>query len=238
METTINTVTDFREFIHSKDSEYRDQIGSLALFQPQTTGLWSDEDKQRFASVFYHIRGYFIQFMWYVANFSSDDTVKSILMDNIKEELGVGGKKSHEQLYSDFAVCCNVDIQDEIVNQTNYLPFAKAYNKDHMVWLKDHSSNARLAAFAAYERLDNIDYDYLYQLSDSLALSKEGSLFFKVHTLVEHYEPTEALLKEMWLENKHDVIDSFEFIYNHQLNMWRQLSDYIFTPARETLKVV
>jgi len=104
LETIIHTVTDFRDFIHSKDSVYREQIGSLILFRPDATRAWSNSDKQRFASVFYHIRGYFIDFMWYIANFTDNEAVKAIIMDNMREELGTDGKKSHEQLYADFAI--------------------------------------------------------------------------------------------------------------------------------------
>jgi pyrroloquinoline quinone (PQQ) biosynthesis protein C len=232
LETIIHTVTDFRDFLHSKDSEYREQIGSLILFRPDLIGSWSMPDKKRFASVFYHIRGYFIDFMWYIANFTDSGEVKAIIMDNMREELGVNGKMSHEQLYAEFASCCGVDIQDEIINKTNYLPFARQYNKDHMVWLAKHNNDYRLAAFAAYERLDNIDYDYLYKLSDAMELSKSARLFFKVHTLVEHFEPTIALLEKRWAENPDEVKEAFDFIYNHQLNMWKQLSSHLFESAK------
>jgi len=231
LETIIHTVTEFRDFIYAKDSEYREQIGSLTLFRPDLTGTWSVLDKQRFASVFYHIRGYFIEFMWYIANFTDSETVKTIIMDNMHEELGVNGKLSHEQLYANFASFCGIDIQDEIINKTNYLPFVRQYNKEHIRWLQQHSNSGRLAAFAAYERLDNIDYHYLYQLSDAMELSKSAKTFFKVHTLVEHFEPTIDLLKTGWAENAHEIKEAFAFIYSHQLNMWRQLSDFMFKPA-------
>jgi pyrroloquinoline quinone (PQQ) biosynthesis protein C len=206
-------------------------MGSLVLFRPEVTGIWSLLDKQRFASVFYHIRGYFIDFMWFIANFTESDEVKTIIMDNMREELGANGKLSHEQLYANFASSCGVDIQDEIINKTNYLPFAKQYNKDHMVWLQQHNNSSRLAAFAAYERLDNIDYDYLYKLSDAMQLSEQARVFFKVHTLVEHFEPTIDLLEARWVENPSEIQEAFDFIYNHQLNMWQQLSDYLFKSA-------
>ncbi len=188
-------------------------------------------DKQRFASVFYHIRGYFIGFMWYIANFTDNEEVKTIIVDNIREELGTNNRVSHEQLYAEFANCCGVDVQDEIINKTNYLPFVKQYNKDHIVWLQAHNNNCRLAAFAAYERLDNIDYEYLYKLSEAMKLSKSAKTFFKVHTLVEHFEPTITLLEKKWVENPNEVKEAFDFIYSHQLNMWQQLSNYLFDPT-------
>lgn len=231
METIIYTVTDFKNFLHVKDTEYRDQIRSLMLFRPDVTGTWSISDKQRFASVFYHIRGYFIDFMWYIANFTDSEKVKTIIMDNMREEIGTSGKVSHEQLYADFANCCEVDIQDEIINKTNYLPFVRQYNKEHLIWLQQHNNDDRLAAFAAYERLDNIDYEYLYKLVDVLELSKSAKTFFKVHTLVEHFEPTVALLESRWAENPDGIKEAFDFIYSHQLNMWQQLSNYLFNSA-------
>nr|WP_278043936.1 iron-containing redox enzyme family protein [Legionella nagasakiensis] len=191
------------------------------------TSTWDDNRKKYFAAVFYHLRGYFIDFMWYVANFTEDEEIKDIILQNIQEELGTKSRTSHEKLYAQFAEECGVNIHDEIVNKTHYLPFAKEFNQEHLRWLTQHDKHSHLAAFSAYERLDNIDYPLLTEFAYSLDLSEKAMKFFKVHVYVKHFESTQDHLIDIWQTSPKTVREAFNFIYSHQLNMWQTLSNAI-----------
>lgn len=225
----LNIPSTFRQFLCQADADYRQNLVSLALFNREKTVKWTHEQKKYFAAIFYHIRGHFINFMWYLANFAPDEQTKSIVMQNIHEELGQSSKFSHEKLYERFATECGVNIHDEIVNETHYLPFAQRFNKEHLRWLTEHDADERLAAFAAYERLDNIDYPYLTEFANSLEVSQHALTFFRVHTQVEHFESTIEQLLPIWQASNTKVKESFNFIYSHQYQMWQQLSDTVFS---------
>lgn len=219
----LNLPSDLAEFLIERESAYKSQLEKLSLFNVEITASWSLEQKKRFAAVFYHMRGHFIDFMWYLANFSNDK-IKKIVLYNIQEELGLGAKLSHEELYALFAKECQVDIHDEVINETNYLSFVKDFNKEHLKWLSQHDTDEKLAAFSAYERLDNLDYHYLSKFAGSLKLSKIAMTFFKAHIHVEHFESTLENLIPIWHSAKDKVKKSFDFIYTHQYKIWQQLS--------------
>jgi len=126
------------------------------------------------------------------------------------------------------AIECGVDIHDEIVHETHYQPFAKKFNKVHLEWLSLHDEEERLAAFSAYERLDNIDYPCLTQMAESLALSPQSLNFFKVHIHVQHFDSTRKLLLPLWDKHPEKIILAFNFIYTHQYEMWLNLSKHVF----------
>lgn len=214
----------FTQFLSDIDKDYRQQIQQIPLFDITKTSHWTSKQKHFFAGLFYHLRGHFINFMWYVANFASDDYTKTIILENIQEELGFKNRISHEKMYEIFAKECHLDIHDELVNETHYLPFAREFNNGHLRWLSTHDADERLAAFAAYERLDNIDYFYLTEFAKSLNLSKIATTFFNVHMHVEHFEPVVEKLIPIWLTSEEKVKDAFYFIYSHQRQMWEQLS--------------
>ncbi|CAM3020953.1 Uncharacterised protein [Legionella steigerwaltii] len=218
-----------QHFLHQADLDYRQSLSFIPLFDPEKTCSWSATQKKNFASIFYHLRGHFINFVWYIANFSCSELTKKIILENIHEELGIGSRFSHEMLFERFAKECGVDIHDEIINETNYLPFAKGFNKTHLQWLAEHDEEERIAAFAAYERLDNLDYLHLVQLADSINLSQHASTFFKVHAHVTHFDSTLELILPIWEKNPDKVIQSLHFIYTHQHQMWRNLSNHVFT---------
>lgn len=224
-------ITDVSEslhhFLHQVDLEYQQSLASIPLFKPQNTGAWNKEQKKTFASVFYHLRGHFINFIWYIANFSKSEQIKKIILDNIHEELGVGACFSHEMLYERFAKECDVNIHDEIINETNYVPFARNFNKSHMQWLSIHDEDERISAFAAYERLDNLDYPHLEKLADSIHLTPHAKTFFRVHTHVTHFDSTLDLILPLWEKNPDKVVKSFDYIYTHQQQMWNNLSHYM-----------
>ncbi|MCW8418307.1 iron-containing redox enzyme family protein [Fluoribacter dumoffii] len=215
-------------FLHKADSDYRHSISSIPLFNSQKTWSWNSEQKKVFAAIFYHLRGHFIDFAWYIANFTCNHSTKKIILDNIYEELGIGTRFSHEMLFERFAKECGVNIHDEIVNETNYLPFARKFNKGHLRWLSEHDEEERIAAFAAYERLDNLDYSYLVQMAQSINLSQHACTFFKVHAHVTHFDSALELILPIWETNPEKIIQSFHFIYTHQNQMWRDLSAHVF----------
>lgn len=223
-----HTPSTLSEFIQQLDIIYKDQLTLIPLFNPQQTALWSEDQKTKFAAVFYHLRGHFINFIWYIANFCHDPVIKMLLMSNIHEELGIDNRFSHEHLYERFAVECKADIHDEIVNETHYLSFAKTFNKIHLQWLSEHTNEERLCAFAAYERLDNIDYPHLLAMAQSLNLSPKALAFFNVHVYVEHFDSTLALIQPIWERSPKSLIKAFHFIYQHQYKMWHDLSNTIF----------
>lgn len=224
----MHAINSLDDFIQQLDSSYKTQVLQIPLFNPQQTALWDSEQKKHFAAVFYHLRGHFINFIWYIANFCNNSAVKSVLLDNIHEEIGIESRFSHEYLYERFARECHVDIHDEIVNENNYLPFAKAFNKAHLGWLAQHDADQQLAAFAAYERLDNIDYPHLVTMAQSLKLSSQALGFFNVHVHVEHFDSTRDLIQPIWEQSPERLIEAFQFIYDHQYRMWQNLSDTVF----------
>jgi pyrroloquinoline quinone (PQQ) biosynthesis protein C len=211
--------------LNQLDQAYRTQLTQLSLFTPEKTAKWNQEQLRLFGGIFYHIRGYFINFMWHMANFSSDKTIKQLILDNIAEEIGVNAEYSHEILYARFAKGCSIDIQDEIINQTHHVPFVKKFNHEHLRWLTEQSPENHIAALSAYERLDNIDYIYLATLGESLSFSQHDLAFFNVHIHVKHFESTTERLITLWEHNPIKVKEAFHFIYNHQLTMWQQLSN-------------
>jgi hypothetical protein len=204
---------------------YRQSATAIDLFDPAKVATLSPEQRAFLAKAFYHVRGHFHDFLWFIGN-RSNVAVKRLILENLEEEFG--GDRSHEEFYYDFAASLGVDLDDEVVEQTTHLPFIREYNYQHMHWLKTHDADARFAAFAAYERLDNPDYENLYQLGVALGQKGRSLVFFDVHRHVEHYEATTLLLNEIWQRNPESVMAAFNFIGNHQLHIWQKLSDAVF----------
>ncbi|KGP64271.1 hypothetical protein EP47_04280 [Legionella norrlandica] len=215
-------------FLEQSDLDYKNSLSSIRLFCQQNADLWDDNRKRMFAAIFYHLRGHFINFAWYIANFADNEVTKHIIIKNIYEEIGVSTRFSHEMLYERFAKECGVDIYDEIVNETNYLSFAKEFNKTHLYWLTQHSTREHICAFAAYERLDNLDYPILAELANAMRISTHAMTFFNVHTHVDHFDTMLELIIPIWDESPNCLIESFHFIQSHQLQMWEQFSNILF----------
>lgn len=223
----------FSQFLNQVDSAYRQKITGISLFDKEKTAVWNQNQKRMFAAILYHARGHFINFMWFIANFAPDSLSKSIILENIKEEVGTKNKISHEKLYAYFANEFGVDICEELIYEPHYRPFVKQFNKGHLAWLTAHDAEEQIAAFAAYERLDNIDYIYLTECALSLGTSSKGMIFFKVHTHVEHFSSVLVRLLPIWDKAPDKIETAFEFIYSHQLEMWQKLSDEIFSLAKQ-----
>jgi hypothetical protein len=155
------------EFVTPWLQDYRQSASSVELFAPEKIKALSLTQRAFLAKAFYHVRGHFHDFLWFIGN-RSTPAVKRLILENLEEEFG--GDRSHEEFYYDFAASLGVDLDDEVVDQTTHLPFVREYNYQHMRWLRTHDADARFAAFAAYERLDNPDYENLYQLGVALGL--------------------------------------------------------------------
>lgn len=221
-----NSGMTLRKFIASHDQAYADELKKIPLFNPEKSRLLSFQQKQYVAKVFYHLRGHFHDFLWILGNFAPTPELKDIVIKNIAEEFGY--RCSHEELYIRFAEAFGVNILHEISEETSYLPFARAFNYGHKKWLVEHNWDEKLCAFAAYERLDNVDYPHLFNLANSFDLSEKQLAFFRVHMTVTHFENTEEQIAKVWHSNNNRVMQAFYFIYGHQLQMWKNLSEVVF----------
>jgi hypothetical protein len=213
-------------FIADKDNEYMLKVDELALFQESEAKKLKTLAKQRLVAIFFHIRGHFYEFLWYMLCFAPNKEAKDIILANIAEESG-GDRLSHEQLFDCFARQFSVDLNVEWIEQTHYLPFVKAFNQGHLIWLRKHDWASRFSAFSAYERLDNIDYPRLRQLAKNIGCDRQGLIFFDVHVKVAHFEPTLEMVEEIWQQEPLKVKKAFDFIYQSQLKVWQALSDDI-----------
>jgi len=227
---------DLNVALETLETQYRELLKELPLFNVIVTKNWTFEQKRMFTKVFYHLRGHFYRFLWIIGSYAPGTTEKKIILKNIFEEFGET-RRSHELLYFDFARALQVDIEQEIITEENYVDFARKFNKEHIDWLVEHNWNEKLAAFSAYEHLDNVDYNFLLALTKSFGLEEESLLFFKVHTKVEHYQATEVFIHDIWGEDPRSIINGFHFIYNHQINMWKNLSKLISIFSKNEVKV-
>jgi hypothetical protein len=209
------------------DNNYKSSIKKISLFDPEKTAKWSSAQRAYFVKLFYHVRGHFHSFLWFMGNIAPDKKAKQMIVQNILEEFGENGF-SHEKLYYEFAKNLSVNLSNEITESQYYLPFIQEFNKGHLEWLQKHDWAGCLSAFSAYERLDNVDYVSLLELAKSVGASKLGLTFFQVHIHVKHFDNTLDLLSDIWEAEPKKVIDGFDFIQSHQLNMWEKLSANVF----------
>jgi len=220
-----------KNFIEDWDAQYKIEASNIPLFKPELTANWTKEQQALFANVFYHARGHFHDFLWYVGSHADDKETKDIVLKNISEEFN-GSARSHEQLYIDFASSVGADTRNALIDDTYYMQFAKEFNYNHLKWLHEHSPDHNFAALSAYERLDNLDYANLHTMVKSINVSNRGPIFFKIHSVVEHFSPTFDKLSKIW-ESSNDVVkESFTFIGNNQINMWKNLSEIIFNVTK------
>ena len=217
------------EFLEEWDRKNTEQHNKIALFNPEMVETLNIEQRHYFVRVFYHLRGHFVNFLWYAGNTAPNEQIKKVILDNIREEFS-GKEKSHEQLYWEFAQGLGVDLTDELLNERTYVPFANDFNRKHLEWLHSHDWESGMAAFSAYERLDNIDYADLLTLAKNFGAEGRSILFFEVHSKVRHYEMVSEgfNLGALWDKSRDKVIEAYEFIWDHQNEMWRNLSDAVF----------
>jgi hypothetical protein len=151
---------------------------------------------------------------------------RKVVVDNMLDELGClkEGDSSHEQLFFQFARHLDSDIDKEAVEEQTYRPFLRAFNRGHLATLREADWSKKWALFAAHELLDEVDYNNLDKLANSLSIPECGRTFFKVHAEGDHFGQTYKFLEPIWESEPQTVREAFEFIAKHQLTMWNRLS--------------
>ncbi|MBI2148881.1 iron-containing redox enzyme family protein [Candidatus Woesearchaeota archaeon] len=224
-----------KQFLEQWDMMVSKNYKEIKLFNPEFTTNITIDQMKHFFKVFYHLRGHFHDFLWYMGNNAPDENSKDIILDNLKEEFGKN--RSHEQLFWQSAEVINIDLAEELIYQKNYIDFAKDFNRGHLLYLVSHDWERNVAAFAAYERLDNIDYANLLEFIKSFNVFKNNPnalAFFVMHSKVKHYEMIDEgfNLEMIWAKDKNKIIESFNFIAEHQNKMWKKLSNEVFNYVR------
>ena len=214
-----------QNFIKQWEVIYKQEQAKIPLFQLETGKKLSLEQKQKFVKQFYHIRGHFYEMLWVLGSLAPSFEYKKVVLQNITEEFG--GKKSHENLYWDFASELGVDIQSEVLDQTNNLKYIQDFDFSHKKWVISQKWESVWAAFSAYEKQDNLDYTKLYDVAKEFGISDKALFFFKIHSQVQHFETTENLLQKCWDSDPEAVKSGFEFIKSAQMKAWKGLSDEI-----------
>jgi Iron-containing redox enzyme len=212
-----------QQFIEIKTADYQTKAQNLILFQPEFAQNLTLEQKQKFALTFYHIRGKFYKFLWYLGSFAPTKQYKQVVIDNLWEEFGQ--TISHEQWYYKFASEFGVDCKREILEEKYNYQWVKDYNEEHIRFILTKPFEQVWSIFGAYEALDNIDYDNLYKLAQNLSSTKQGLVFFDIHRRAGHFETISPLLQTIWDKDPESVKLGFEFIFEHQLQMWQNLGD-------------
>jgi hypothetical protein len=225
MTTTNKSDLALNEFISTWEQSYKQEQAQIPLFQPETGKNLSTEQKQKFVKQFYHIRGHFYEMLWFLGSLAPSFEYKKVVLQNITEEFG--GKKSHENLYWDFATELGVDIQSEILSQTNNLKYIQDFDFSHKNWVITQKWEAVWGALSAYEKLDSVDYRKLLILASELNISEKGLHFFVIHAQAQHFETTENLLQKCWDSDSEAVIAGFEFIKEAQMKVWKGLSEEV-----------
>ena len=86
--------------------------------------------------------------------------------------------------------------------------------------LKSHDWPHRLAAFAAIERLDNVDYISLKGIAESFKVSNKALFFFNVHINADHFQGILATaFRDLWEKNERLAKEVFDFVADYQLNI-------------------
>lgn len=220
-------------FLTEWQEEYQKKASSIPLFQIDVTKKWTLGQKQYFVRLFYHARGHFVNFLWLLANCfewsPNAYAYRKVILSNIADELGMKGMydRTHEQLYDDFARSIHVPLQAGPRDDTDYLPFLRAFNQGHLEWIRAHQEAENWAFFAAYELLDNADYVNLHALAESIGATEQSLVFFDVHVGSNHFNDTQELLLDVWVSDQASVRKAFDFIASHQLSMWQGISDAI-----------
>lgn len=216
------------DFLTTIDNEYIKTIARIDLFDPKKTSHWTQEQKKLFVYLFYHARGHFYKFLWYMGARSSSQETKDRIIENIKEEFSETDQ-SHDTLYLNFARSLGLNLEKEIYEEKFYRPFLREFDRNHLRWIVEASSEQKLVAlFSAYERLDNIDYSNLLHLAKRLGVTDPNALlFFTVHSNAKHFDRLYNTLDATWKNHKDHIVDAFKCIYENQANMWNLLSKEI-----------
>lgn len=227
-DTKTELTLQLNEFLKNWDKNYQSKIEKIPVFNSANTTQLSLSKKQLFVTMLYHQRGHFGEVLWYLGNVAPNPQAKKMILDNIQDEFGNHGP-SHEKLYLMFAKSLGIDLSNEALEEKFYLPFLREYNQGHLWWLRKHSWDHNLAAFAALERLDNVDYIFLKSVAESFQVKSTDLVFFNAHIHVKHYENmVDENFMKLWKEKSGLVKECFDFIGNYQLEIWKKISDELF----------
>jgi hypothetical protein len=215
------------QFLKDWDNRYNDAIKGIDLFKEDFVKSWSVEQKRLFVSVFYHLRGHFAEFLWYMGSFAPNKSAKELIIGNIVDEFNYNGM-SHDQLFLHFASMFDLDLTYELLDNKYYLPFARSYIEGQLRWLRDNNWESRLAGFAAIERLDNVDYLNYKTVAENMGATGSYLTFFNVHINADHFESIlNNHLLDLWINSKDTIVNVFQFILEYQINMLQEFSDII-----------
>ena len=214
--------TDLINYVDSIINSYSDKVKKLPFFAEDFANSLTLEQKKLFIKIFYHARGKFHDFLWYVGSNTQNAKVKKVVLQNISEEFN-GSAASHEEMYMHFANQFDVDLSKEFFENKYYIKSIRDFNDNHISYLVNNDDNHRIAALSAYEKLDNIDYPFLLEFASQMGAKGKALIFFKVHALVEHFDATKEILESVWEKDAEAVKKSFEFITNNQLFLWDSL---------------
>ncbi len=221
-------------FLQEMDDKQVKAYQEMPLFDTTQTSQWTDEQRKYFVKVFYHTRGHFDRLLWTRLVYAPSAEAKKQILHYMAEEAGLpdvhGGQNltSHEILFGRFAESLGVELTPELTEDGYYLPFAREFNNGLVRWFRTHDWESGVVGFSAYERLDNVDYEFMYDLARSLTLPEKALEFFVVHKQADHFDKTSSELPQIWEKDPVKVRDAFCFIYEHQQKMWKNLSDSVF----------
>ena len=212
-------------FLAEWEQHYKSETTKIPLFTDAAINL-TDEQRRLFVRLFYHARGHFHHFLWIMASMAPSPNFREVVLRNITDELGGTDPShlSHEQLFFGFAEALGVDVSEEMKTKKNYMPFLGEFNEGHTQALLNSNWDAKWAIFAAYELLDNTDYENLYALATRLGVTGDALTFFDVHRNGDHFTDTFRLLQMIWNKDEQTVRRGFDFIGKHQLAMWQEMS--------------
>ena len=222
------TLIAFNQFLSDWDKRYQGVVQKNPLFHPEITTQWSIAQKKQLVGYLYHIRGHFHELLWEMGNSAPDSDFKEMIIDNIRDEFG-GNGLSHEKLYYLFAEHFGLDLTLELLDNRYYADFIKHYQNTVLRWFKKADWDYKLSAFAAIERLDNIDYANLLGLANSLdSLLPRETAFFYIHMNVAHFsDKMKAALFIIWSKNRGIIEESFQVVLTVQTAMWQALFEHI-----------
>jgi Iron-containing redox enzyme len=214
-----------QEFTNRATLDYQNKVKNLQLFQPEFAQNLTLEQKQKLILTFYHIRGHFYKFLWFMGSTAPNKEYKKVIMGNITEEFG--SVKSHEQWFFEFAKEFGVDCNSEILHETHNHDWVKEYNNGHIEYILSNNWDKTWSLFSMYEMLDNTDYSNLYYLASNIGSTKKGLVFFEIHRNASHYDNCNDLLQKVWDKNPDDVVEACNFVLDYQCKMWERLGECV-----------
>ncbi len=218
------------DYISTWETDYQSRQANIPLLKPEQAKGLTPTQRKYFAELFWHVRGHFAEFLWVLGSKAPDRKSKLVVVDNIADEFGARAENhtSHEVLYNRFAASLGSNTAEYPIGDINYPVFLLEYNRDHLRFLLKNSWDVCAAAFSAYERLDNFDYGAVEEIGKMWGLDKKALEFYEVHRGGHHFREVSEDLMGTWKRDSAAVKKGFEFIGDHQLGMWNNLSNAVF----------